>query len=239
MPCKAIFRTEPPPMPAPKLHGLEGVVAGCTRLSLVDGAAGRLVLAGYSVEDIAPQAKFEELAHLLWYGKPPNAQELNDLRAELASRRRLTTATVSLLREAAANSTPAMDALRMATGTLSLGPQESPEDEARTLVAAFPSIVGAYWRLKNGQQPLEPREDLSHAEHLLYQIFGDEVGKERSRALETYLNTVCDHGLNASTFAARVIVSTQSDLVSAVTGAIGALKGPLHGGAPGPALQMV
>lgn len=226
-------------MPAQKQQGLEGVVAACTRLSLVDGAAGRLLLAGYSVEDIAPQAKFEELAHVLWHGRLPSAQELNDLRAELTSRRRLTTATMNLLREAAANSTPTMDALRMATGTLSLGRQESPEDEARTLVAAFPAIVGGYWRLKNGQQPLEPRGDLSHAEHLLYQIFGGEVGKERSRALETYLNTVCDHGLNASTFAARVIVSTRSDLVSAVTGAVGALKGPLHGGAPGPALDMV
>jgi citrate synthase len=127
----------------------------------------------------------------------------------------------------------------MAVGTLSLGRRESPEGDARTLVAAFPAIVGGYWRLRNGQKPLEPREDLSHAEHCLNQIFGGEIGREHSRGLETYLNTVCDHGLNASTFAARVIVSTGSDVVSAVTGAVGALKGPLHGGAPGPALDMV
>jgi citrate synthase len=132
-----------------------------------------------------------------------------------------------------------MDALRMAAGTLSLERTESPEDDALTLVAAFPTIVGGFWRLKNGQEPIKPHEDLPHADYCLHQIFGEAIGAERARGLETYLNTVCDHGLNASTFAARVIVSTRSDLVSAVTGAVGALKGPLHGGAPGPALDMV
>jgi citrate synthase len=127
----------------------------------------------------------------------------------------------------------------MAASTLSLGRQESPEEDARTLVAAFPAIVGAYWRLRNGEEPVEPRDGLSHSEHCLHQIFGGEIGPERARGLATYLNTVCDHGLNASTFAARVVVSTHSDLVSAITGAVGALKGPLHGGAPGPALDMV
>jgi len=132
-----------------------------------------------------------------------------------------------------------MDALRMAASTLSLGRNGSVEDDARTLVATFPAIVGAYWRLLHGQDPVEPRADLSHSEYCLHQIVGTEIGPERARAIETYLNTVCDHGLNASTFAARVIVSTHSDLVSAITGAVGALKGPLHGGAPGPALDMV
>jgi len=226
-------------MSAQKTGGLEGVIAASTRLSLVDGGAGRLILAGYPIEEIAPQAKFEELVYLLWYGRLPNVQELRELSADLAIRRQLPHATWSLLRAAAGNSTPPMDALRMAVGTLSLGRRESPEGDARTLVAAFPAIVGGYWRLRNGQEPLEPHWDLSHAEHCLHQIFGGEIGRERSRGLETYLNTVCDHGLNASTFAARVIVSTGSDVVSAVTGAVGALKGPLHGGAPGPALDMV
>lgn len=225
-----------------KHEGLEGVVAASTRLSLVDGNNGRLILAGYPVEAIAPRATFEEMAHLLWQGRLANAEELKSLRKDLASRRRLPGATLSLLREAARYSTPVVDALRMAVGTLSIGRQEASEQEARTLVAAFPTIVGAYWRLRNGQEPLEPRDNISHAEHCLYQIFGcdgEEIEAERVRGLETYLNTVCDHGLNASTFAARVIVSTRSDLVSAVTGAVGALKGPLHGGAPGPALDMV
>jgi citrate synthase len=143
------------------------------------------------------------------------------------------------LRDAARNAVPVMDALRMGASTLSFGRKESPEEEALAVVAAFPAIVGGYWRLRNGQEPLEPREDLSHTEHYLHQIFGGEIGPERARGLETYLNTVCDHGFNASTFTARVIVSTHSDIVSAVTGAVGALKGPLHGGAPGPALDMV
>ena len=108
-----------------------------------------------------------------------------------------------------------------------------------TAIASFPTIVGAYWRLRNGEEPVPVRSDLPHAAHYLHQLFGAEPSAERARALETYLNTVCDHGLNASTFAARVIVSTRSDVISAITGAVGALKGPLHGGAPGPALDMV
>jgi len=220
-------------------EGLEGVVAASTRLSLVDGAAGRLTLAGYPVEEIAPRASFEEMAYLLWNGRAPNRRELKEMRARLASRRCLPPGTLALLREAARNAVPVMDALRMASSTLSIGRSESPEEDALTVVAAFPAIVGGYWRLRNSQEPLEPREDLSHAESYLHQIFGGEIGPERARGLETYLNTVCDHGFNASTFTARVIVSTRSDIVSAVTGAVGALKGPLHGGAPGPALDMV
>src|SRR5262245_49696323 len=222
-----------------KHEGLDGVVAASSRLSMVDGAAGRLILAGYPMEEIAPQASFEEVAHLLWSGRLPNRQELKDLSARLASRRRLPPSTSALLREAARNAVPMMDALRMAASTLSIGRRESPEEDALAVVAAFPAIVGGYWRLRNGQEPIEPCEDLSHAEHYLHQVFGGEIGPERARGLETYLNTVCDHGFNASTFTARVIVSTHSDIVSAVTGAVGALKGPLHGGAPGPALDMV
>jgi len=225
-------------------EGLEGVVAASTRLSLVDGAAGRLVFAGYLAEEIAPRASFEEMAHLLWTGRLPSVAELETLTSALASRRRLPAATVLLMREAARHRTPAMDALRMAVSTLSLGRAENDQEDAWTLVAAFPAIIGGYWRLRQGLEPLDVRDDLSHAEHFLHQIFNVEtsaggVGRERARALETYLNTVSDHGFNASTFAARVIASTHSDLVSAITGAIGALKGPLHGGAPGPALEMV
>src|SRR6185295_8640762 len=103
----------------------------------------------------------------------------------------------------------------------------------------FPTIVGAYWRLHNGEAPVAVRADISHAAHYLHQLFGANPSVERARALETYLNTVCDHGFNASTFAARVIISTKTDVISAITGAVGALKGPLHGGAPGPALDTV
>jgi citrate synthase len=127
-----------------------------------------------------------------------------------------------------------MDALRIAAGTISL---ESSEPAA--IVAKTPTIVAAYWRLLAGDEPIEPRDDLGHSANYLYMLRGAVPDAERTRALETYLNTVVDHGLNASTFTCRVITSTGSDLVSAVVGAIGALKGPLHGGAPGPALEMV
>jgi citrate synthase len=115
----------------------------------------------------------------------------------------------------------------------------SDDDASRDLLAAFPTIVAASWRLLNDRPPIAPRLDLGHAANYLYMLSGEIASDERVRGLETYLNTVVDHGLNASTFTARVIASTNSDLVSAITGAIGALKGPLHGGAPGPALDMV
>ena len=133
----------------------------------------------------------------------------------------------------------AMDALRIAAGMLSLGRKANPMDDAMTAIASFPTIVGVYWRCLVGERPVPVRPELSHAAHFLHQLSGRVPSAERVRDLETYRNTVCDHGLNASTFAARVIVSTQSDVHSAITGAVGALKGPLHGGAPGPALDMV
>jgi len=222
-------------------EGLEGVVAATTRLSSVDGEAGVLLIAGFPVEELAPRATFEEVAYLLWNGVLPSAAELAALSRRLAARRALPAAALGLLREAAQRRVPVMDALRMAAGTLSLveGAGNEPREDAVTLVAAFPTIVASYWRLLAGKEPLAPREDLGHAASFLYLLTGEEPAAERARGLETYLNTVIDHGFNASTFAARVIVSTRSDLISAVTGAVGALKGPLHGGAPGPALDMV
>ncbi|HYU35309.1 MAG TPA: citrate synthase/methylcitrate synthase [Thermoanaerobaculia bacterium] len=222
-------------------EGLEGVVAATTRLSSVDGEAGVLLLAGFPVEEVAPRATFEEMTWLLWHGELPKAADLTAFTRRLAAKRSLAPATLDLLRSAAARKVGAMDALRMAAGTLSLaeGAGSDPREDAATLVAAFPTIVAAYWRLFQGQEPLAPREDLGHAASFLHLLSGEEPDPERVRGLETYLNTVSDHGFNASTFTARVIVSTRSDLISALTGAVGALKGPLHGGAPGPALDMV
>jgi len=223
-----------------KNQGLEGVVAATTRLSSVDGEAGELLIAGFPVEELAPRATFEETIWLLWHGSLPTADELDTFRRRLAGRRNLPAATLELLRSAARRQVPAMDALRMAVGTLSLiEGGGDPREDAITLVATFPTLVAAYWRLLRGEEPLAPREDLGHAASFLYLLSGEEPSAERARGLETYLNTVSDHGLNASTFTARVIVSTRSDLISAITGAVGALKGPLHGGAPGPALNMV
>ena len=217
--------------------GLEGVIATRTRLSSVDGAAGRLVIAGFSVEELAGQASFEETLYLLWNDALPDREQLSVLGRDLAARRALPKVAAEVL-EAAAGWVPLMDALRMSSGTLGLGNGDD-RDDALRLVAAFPTIVAAYWRLSQGYELVEPDPKLSHAANYLYMLSGEVPSTERVRALETYLNTVCDHGMNASTFAARVIVSTRSDLVSAVVGAVGALKGPLHGGAPGPALDVV
>ncbi|HEV8630377.1 MAG TPA: citrate synthase/methylcitrate synthase [Thermoanaerobaculia bacterium] len=221
--------------------GLDQVVAATTRLSHVDGERGELLIAGFPVEELAPHATFEQVAHLLWHGELPDAPALERLRAELAAARALPAATVELLRAAAAAGVPPMDALRMGAASLSLGapPTEDAEAAARRLVGAFPALVAASWRLGQGSEPLPPRPELGHAAAFLWLLEGVEATPERTRALDTYLCTVVDHGLNASTFAARVVVSTGSDLVSAITAAVGALKGPLHGGAPGPALDTV
>jgi len=220
-------------------EGLESLVTASTRLSHVDGEAGQLILCGYAVEDLAPHATFEEVAYLFLHGRLPEPAGRVRFARDLAERRALPRPTIGILREAAATTAPPMDALRMAAATLSLGSTGNALDDALTAIAAFPTIVGAYCRLSHGEEPAAIRPDLSHAAHYLHQLTGVLPSPVRTRALETYLNTVCDHGLNASTFAARVIISTRSDLISALTGALGALKGPLHGGAPGPALDMV
>jgi citrate synthase len=227
------------------VSGLEGVVATETRLSSVDGEAGELFIAGFPVDELATRASFEEAVYLLWRDALPDSEQLESFREALAARRALPAAALDLLRSAASQEAPTMDALRMAAGAISLGvhDDEVTEDgyhaEALALVARLPTIVAAYWRLLETEEPVAPDPELGHAANYLYMLTGERPGAEFVRALETYLNAVTDHGMNASTFAARVIVSTRSDVVSAVVGAIGALKGPLHGGAPGPALDVV
>jgi citrate synthase len=214
--------------------GLEGIVAATTALSHVDGERGELIIGGFHVGELATRATFEAATWLLWHGDLPSSGELAAFRADLATHRALPPATMALLRECAAAARDPMDALRVAAGTISLVSADAP-----AIVAQVPSIVAAYSRLRSGAAPIPPRADLGHAANFLYMLSGSVPDAERARALETYLITVIDHGLNASTFTARVIMSTGSDVVSAVVGAIGALKGPLHGGAPGPALDMV
>lgn len=214
--------------------GLEGVVAASTRLSEVDGERGELVIAGFPVAELAPHAAFEETVWLLWHGDLPDRAALEAFRADLVNARELPADAAALLRACAKAGVDPMDALRIATGALSL----AGADGVR-LVASMPTIVSAYWRLSHGLDPIAPRPTLGHAANFLYMLSGEVPDAERVRALETYLNTVVDHGLNASTFTVRVITSTGSDLVSAIVGGLGALKGPLHGGAPGPALDMV
>jgi len=216
--------------------GLEDVVAAETRLSGVDGEAGELTIAGFPVEELAGWASFEETVYLLWHDALPDLEKLAHFREELAGRRELSRATLDLLRTVATEKVPVMDALRMAAGTVSPG---TDEEEALALVASLPTVVAAYSRMLEDEEPVDPDPELGHAANYLYMLTGEVQGAEFTRALDTYLSTVSDHGMNASTFVARVIVSTRSDFVSAMVGAIGALKGPLHGGAPGPALDVV
>lgn len=220
--------------------GLEGVIAANTKLSRVDGLAGELIIAGYRVDEIAPNATFEEMVYLLWHDYLPTRTELAQFQADLTTLRALPDVAYETLRQAAKKQLSVMDALRMAAGLLSLNTNpDDAEAAALALIAAFPTIIAAYWRLLHGQEPIAPDANLSHAANYLYMLDGEIPSAEQVRALNTYLNTVIDHGFNASTFAARTIIATHSDMISAIVGAIGALKGPIHGGAPGPALDMV
>src|SRR5215831_2101529 len=228
----------------PTPRGLDGVVAAQTRMSHVDGQNGVLIIGGYELKELAGKLSFEEAAYLLWKGALPSRDELSTLKVEMAGMRAVPATAMSVIR--AAVKAPPIDALRMACATLSLdiaNPNDiSPPADLQTakmLVARFPTLLAAHTRLAAGQEPIAPRSDLSLAANYLYMVHGKEPDPIAAKALDTYWVTVIDHGMNASTFTARVIASTRSDMVSAVTGAIGALKGPLHGGAPGPVLDML
>jgi citrate synthase len=208
-------------------NGLEGVIAAATRLSMVDGERGELIIAGHRLAAFA-QRDYEDAVALLWEAAGVTRERVRALA--------LPAATLALLADAAERTVAPMDALRMAAASLVA---ERDVDAALTLVGSFPTAVASYARLSRGREPIAPRGDLGICANFLYMLTGSEPHADLVRGLSTYLTTVADHGLNASTFAARVIVSTGADFVSAVTGAVGALKGPLHGGAPGPALDMV
>jgi len=228
----------------PTPRGLDGVVAAQTRMSHVDGQNGVLIIGGYELKELAGKVTFEEAAYLLWKGVLPSRDELAAVRAEIASMRGVPPTAMSVMRDAV--KAPPIDALRMTCATLSLDVADPSDispaadlNNAKMLVARFPTLLAAYVRLAAGQEPIAPRADLSLAANFLYMVHGKEPDPIAAKAVDTYWVTVIDHGMNASTFTARVIASTRSDMVSAVTGAIGALKGPLHGGAPGPVLDML
>jgi len=218
--------------------GLAGVMVCETRLSAVDGARGALVLAGQAVEDVAGRLTFEEVAGLLWRAVPEVAVP-EDVRAALAEARAETWAWMAAdggWRWRSLDRGDAMDALRSAAALL-----PDPGERWWLPTGAMAVLLGAWLRGRAGLGPVAPSLGLSHAADLLRMAspVAAEPDPALAAALDAYLATVIDHGLNASTFAARVVTSTRSDLVSAVVAAIGALKGPLHGGAPGPVLDML
>jgi citrate synthase len=213
--------------------GLEGVVAAETAVSEVDGANGRLIYrGGYLIEDLVPVASYEEAAYLLWNGELPNEKELDALRQQMAAARKLNQSARGTLTSMDPGTDP-MDVLRTVVSAQGAAKTLAKPtlDEAVALTAVFPTIVGAAFRRRQGKEPIEPREDLGHAANLLWMMEGKEPEPGKVRLVDTYLVLLADHGLNASTFAARVIASTGSDLTSCVVGAIAALKGPAHGGA--------
>ncbi|HET8632051.1 MAG TPA: citrate synthase/methylcitrate synthase [Thermomicrobiales bacterium] len=227
------------------MSGLEGVVVARTEMSDVNGQLGQLTIRGYDVEELAGHATFEEAAYLLWHGALPKQDELARFQRDLAGYAQLPPETRAATELAAKRMEP-MDALRFAVASLTVDDPDPNDDSheadltrAAKLIARVPVIIGTYQCLRDGRPVVEPRPDYGIAGNYLYQIGGQEPDPAKVKGLNTYLVTVTDHGMNASTFTARVIASTASDMVSAVTGAIGALKGPLHGGAPGPALTMI
>ncbi|MFQ5688701.1 MAG: citrate/2-methylcitrate synthase [Gemmatimonadota bacterium] len=225
--------------------GLEGVVAASTSLSFIDGLEGRLMYRGYSIHDLARHATFLESVFLLWKDRLPTGEELRSFEAELAGQRNLDDRLLGVL-EALPATTPPMVALR--TGVSAAGSYDpeaedpSPEANLRKaarLVARLPTLVAAFARLRNGLEPIEPDPELPHAANLLYMVSGEKPEDMAVRALDRTLLLYLDHGLNASTFTCRVIAATLSDMYSAVTGGVGALKGPLHGGANAKAMEML
>lgn len=221
--------------------GLEGIVAATTAISNIDGQAGRLVYRGYDIHELAHSTTFEEIAYLLWFGHLPTRTELDGLRARLLEERHLPEPVVSLLRGLPPTTAP-MDALRTAVSAWGMysDVQGAPTiDQAIALTARFPLILAAFQRFRLGLEPLESRSDLGYAANYLYLLTGQEPKPEHVKGLDAYLVMLADHNMNASTFTARVVASTSSDLVSAVVAAIGALKGPLHGGAADKAQEML
>lgn len=220
---------------APK--GLEGVVATTSKICYIDGERGVLAYRGIDIHELADKSTFEETCYLLWYGKLPSQSELKELRQRLAAERKLDPAVIQFLRELPKGAIP-MDVLRTAVSALGLydrdqknNDHEANVSKAIRLTSQIAMIVAAYDRLRKGKKIVEPDPSLSHAANFLLLVNGEKPSETAERALDVALILHADHELNASTFAARVTAATLSDMHSAITSAIGALKGPLHGGA--------
>jgi len=220
---------------APK--GLEGVVATTSKICYIDGDNGVLAYGGIDIHELAEKSNFEETCFLLWHGRLPKPQELKDLRQQLASERRLDPAIIDFLRSFPKGALP-MDVLRTAVSALGLydrdrasNDHEANVGKAIRLTSQIAMIVAAYDRVRKGKNVVESDPSLSHAANFLLLLNGEKPSETAERALDIALILHADHELNASTFAARVTAATLSDMHSAITSAIGALKGPLHGGA--------
>jgi citrate synthase len=216
--------------------GLDGTVVAQTQLGAIDGMAGRLSISGYNIHDLAEHASWEEVVYLLWHGELPGAPALAELRANLAAERTLTGEELALLRSLPSTG-HAMDVLRAALSLLAglhrpaIMRAETLLEDGLRLTAKLPLLVAAYVRLRAGQEPVAPDDDLGHAAAFLQALHGARPAPVAEAALNTYLVLLAEHGLNVSTFVARVVASAQNDLYAAVDAALAALKGVAHGGA--------
>ncbi len=220
-----------------KPGGLEDVVAATSAICEVDGKEGRLLYYGIDVKDLAAHSSFEETVYLLWQGRLPTPDELALLQEQLGAARGLPAEVSRMLAGFPKEAVP-MEVLRTAVSLLSMydpddqdNSREANVRKATRLVAQTPTIVAAIQAIREGREPVAPRDDLSLAANFLYMLFGKEQDETTIHALDVALILHADHELNASTFAARVTAATLSDMYSAIVSAIGALKGPLHGGA--------
>lgn len=225
--------------------GLQGVVVADSQTSLVDGEEGKLVYAGYAIEDLAANALFEDIFFLLHHIRLPKKAELEEVRSAIAKGSPVPKPVFDLMKMFP-KETPAMAVLRTATSMLSAYDADAENltdkavayQKALRLTGQVNTICAAWVRIKAGQEPIAPREDLNLSENFVYMLSGNEPDKTAASAINTYLVLLAEHGMNASTFASRVISATGGDMHSAIVGAIGALKGPSHGGANAEAMRM-
>jgi citrate synthase len=227
------------------VRGLEGVVANESSICYVFGEEGRLIYRGYDINDLADHSTFEETVHLLLYGDLPTRDQLKGFTADLKAMQRLDRVVQRVIRDAPRNANPT-DVLRTAvSASVFVDPDRGNNDreaesrKAMRLIAQLPTMVAMFHRLRNDQKPLSPRRGLSLAANFLYMVSGDVPDKDAEHAFDVALILHADHELNASTFAARVIAATLADVHGAVTGAIAALAGPLHGGANTEVMKML
>jgi citrate synthase len=227
-------------------RGLEGIVANTTRLSDVIGDKGQLIYCGYDINELAGKVSYEEVVYLLWNNRLPNSEDLERCANQLRSLRKLPEGLIDFIKNAPKNAAP-MDVMRTAVSMLGLydpniGKEATVEvgkQRARSITAKI-GVIAAYFHRARNNQPLPPvREDLGEAAHFLYLMNGEEPTKEAADTLDVAFVLHADHGMNASTFSARVTISTLSDMYSAITSAIGTLKGPLHGGANEEVIRML
>ena len=218
-------------------RGLKGIIAADTKICDVDGDLGKLIYRGYNIHDLAKNSSFEETAYLLFKGELPSSSELAEFNKVLVHHREIEPPVLAFLKTLPRN-TPPMTALRSAVSMSGvydpIAEDDSPEanfEKSIRLTAEMTTIVAAIQRIQAGLEPIAPRQDLSHAANFMYMLNDKVPSKDAEKAMDLILILHAEHALNASTFAARVIAATLSDIYSAVTGAIGALKGPLHGGA--------